>query len=287
MYLQHYNLSKKPFELNTTSQCLFISETHKEALAILVYAVLSQKGFLLLTGEVGTGKTTLLQILENKIKHLGEVCLISNPKLNKKEFFYYIAKKLDLQYNGNKALFLLSFSRLLDRCERENKKIVLIIDEAHVLSVDLLEEVRLLSNQMGEKPNTLSIFLVGQPELQDRLAHERLLPLRHRIGIKCELVPFDAKDTAQYILFRLQDAGGAGQVFTQRALERIHEVTKGNPRLINIVCDNALLSGYSQDVQKIDEPIINECLKELKISKKHRQKEKEQEQRSILKKWFG
>jgi general secretion pathway protein A len=285
MYLQHYNLTKKPFELNTTSQTLFISETHKEALAILVYAVLSQKGFLLLTGEVGTGKTTLLQILESKIRHLGEVCLVSNPKLNKKEFFFYLAKKLDLQYNGNKALFLLSFSRLLDRCEKENKKIVLIIDEAHVLSVDLLEEVRLLSNQMGEKPNTLSIFLVGQPELQDRLAHERLLPLRHRIGIKCELTPFCAKDTAQYILFRLQNAGGVDQVFSKKALDRIHEVTNGNPRMINIICDNALLSGYSQDLQKIDAPIIDECLKELKIDDK--EKEKEPVPRSILKRWFG
>ncbi len=285
MYLQHYSLREKPFELNTTAQSLFISENHREALAILIYAVLSQKGFLLLTGEVGTGKTTLLQILEYKIKHLGQICLISNPKLNKKEFFYFIAKKLGLRYGGNKALFLLSFAEFLDKCEKEGKKIVLIIDEAHVLSVDLLEEVRLLSNQMGEKPNTLSIFLVGQPELQERLAHQRLLPLRHRIGVKYELAPFSPKDTAQYVLFRLQNAGGMGQLFTKKALDRIHEVTKGNPRMINIICDNALLTGYSLDLQSIDKPIIDECIQELRLPAET--KESEQDSRSILKKWFG
>ncbi len=285
MYLKHYNLNKKPFELNTTAQSLFISENHKEALAILIYAVLSQKGFLLLTGEVGTGKSTLLQILEHKIKHLGEICLLSNPKLTKKEFFYYFAKKLGLRYGGNKAQFLLSFSKYLDQCEKNNKKIILIIDEAHVLSIDLLEEVRLLSNQMGEKPNTLSIFLVGQPELQERLAHERLLPLRHRIGIKYELAPFTHKDTAQYILFRLQNAGGMGQIFTPKALARIHQITKGNPRMINIICDNALLTGFSSDVHTIDTPIIDECVEELKMSVK--KKGVENDSRSILKKWFG
>ncbi len=285
MYLQHYNLRTKPFELNTTSRSLYVSESHKEALAILVYAVLSQKGFLLLTGAVGTGKSTLLQILEHKIKHMGKICLVSNPKLNKKEFFFYLAKKLGIRYGGNKAQFLLSFSKYLDKYESAGKKVVLIIDEAHVLSIDLLEEVRLLSNQMGEKPNTLSIFLVGQPELQERLAHPRLLPLRHRIGIKYELTPFSQKDTAQYILFRLQNAGGMGQLFTKKALDRIHEITKGNPRMINIICDNALLSGYSLDLHTIDKPIIDDCVKELKIEKKI--KDVEPQSRSLLKKWFG
>jgi general secretion pathway protein A len=256
-------------------------------LAILVYAVLSQKGFLLLTGDVGTGKTTLLQILEHKIKHMGKICLISNPKLNKNEFFFYLAKKLGVRYGGNKAQFLLSFSKYLDKYESADKKVVLIIDEAHVLSIDLLEEVRLLSNQMGEKPNTLSIFLVGQPELKERLAHPRLLPLRHRIGIKHELTPFTQKDTAQYILFRLQNAGGMGQLFTKKALDRIHEVTKGNPRMINIVCDNALLSGYSMDLNSIDKPIIDDCVKELRISTNEKRKDKEVQSQSFLMKWFG
>ncbi len=286
MYLRHFNLKKKPFELNTTARSLFISENHKEALAILIYAVLSQKGFLLLTGEVGTGKTTLLQILEHKIKHMGEVCLLSNPKLTKKEFFFYFAKKLGIKYGGNKAQFLLSFSKYLDERQKQNKKVVLVIDEAHVLSVDLLEEVRLLSNQMGEKPNTLSIFLVGQPELQDRLAHERLLPLRHRIGIKYELTSFSPKDTAQYILFRLQGAGGLGQIFTPKALTRIHQITRGNPRMINIICDNALLTGFSEDLHTIDKPIIDECVEELKLSVENKS-DKEVDSRSILKKWFG
>ncbi len=285
MYLQHYSLRAKPFELNTTSRSLFVSESHKEALAILVYAVLSQKGFLLLTGEVGTGKTTLLQILEHKIKHMGKICHVSNPKLNKKEFFFYLAKKLRIQYKGNKAQFLLSFASMLDKYEKAGKKVVLIIDEAHVLSIDLLEEVRLLSNQMGEKPNTLSIFLVGQPELKERLSHERLLPLRHRIGIKYELTTFSKKDTSQYILFRLQNAGGMGQIFTQKALERIHEVTHGNPRMINIICDNALLSGYSSDRQVIDRPIIDECIQELELSSK--KQDVELKSQSFLKKWFG
>ncbi len=131
----------------------------------------------------------------------------------------------------------------------------------------------------------MSIFLVGQPELQERLDHVRLLPLRHRIGIKYELTPFSQKDTAQYILFRLQNAGGVGQLFTKKALDRIYEVTKGNPRMINIICDNALLNGYSADLHTIDKPIINECVKELEIATKT--KDVEPHSRSLLKKWFG
>ena len=126
-----------------------------------------------------------------------------------------------------------------------------------------------------------------QPEWIIDAIHERLLPLRHRIGIKYELAPFSAKDTAQYILFRLQNAGGLGQVFTPKALTRIHQITKGNPRMINIICDNALLTAFSEDLSTVDRPIIDECLEELRLSVKNKKEKVDNEKQSILKKWFG
>ena len=266
MYKHYYGLIRNPFELAPDSGALFLSETHKEGLATLKYGILSNKGFLLLTGGVGTGKTTLINVLVKSLKPAVKVCVLSNPILTSSEFLYFIASKLDMPFFINKVKFMQDFSELLRKCVDNDEKILLSIDEAHVLPVELLEEIRLLSNLAGDGLNVLSIFLVGQPELLDRLAHERLLPLRQRIGIRFHLDPFSQEDTVQYILYRLNRAGARNTgLFSEKAVTMIHQTTHGNPRLINVLCDHALLSGFSQEQLIIDDTTVSECVRELHL----------------------
>ena len=266
MYLQYYGFSRKPFELVPKVDALFLGETHKEGLAVLKYGVISDKGFLLLTGGVGTGKTTLINCLAASLEMKENLCLISNPNLTVVEFYYYFATKIGLQFDGNKALFLLDFAEYLEESERNKKKILLIIDEAHALPVEVLEEIRLLANLSAEHSGTLSIFLVGQPELLERLSDKRLLALRQRIAMRFHLEPLSREDTQQYILFRLNAAGAQqGSLFTKKAIDAIDQAAEGNPRIINIICDYALLTGYSRNILLIDHNIIRECVDQQKL----------------------
>ncbi len=266
MYTHYYGLLRYPFGPVSDAKALFLSEAHKEGLATLEYGILASKEFLLLTGGVGTGKTTLITVLVNSLKPAVKVCVLANPLLASAEFFYYIASKLGMPVFINKVIFLQEFSELLEKCIKNNEKVLLIIDEAHVLSVELLEEIRLLSNLAGGGQNALSIFLVGQPEFLDRLAHERLLPLRQRIGIRFHLDPFSFEDTAQYILFRLNRAGARNSgLFSEEAVKVIHRTTHGNPRLINTLCDHALMSGFAKEQLIIDDTTVSECVRELHL----------------------
>ena len=244
---------------------MYLSESHREALATLRYGVIANKGFLLLTGGVGTGKTTILNTLLGMVKSKIRVCVLNNPKLSKHEFFSYLAGALSIPYNKNKGSFILQFADFLKQYEKEGGKVLLIIDEAQAFPTDLLEEVRLLSNHAGQK-NALSIFLIGQPELQLKLADPQLLPLRQRIGIRHHLEPLTEKDTAQYIAYRLNKAGaGNSAIFDNDAIVSIHKASRGNPRLINIICDHALISGFNLDINYINKEIIEECVKEIKL----------------------
>lgn len=266
MYRKFFGLVKKPFELIPDPHMLFLSETHKEALAILKYGVVSDKSFLLLTGGVGTGKTTLIESLAASLKKPSRLCILSNPALDRQEFFYFLASQLRLPYDGNKAKFMLYMAKLLELCREKNEKVLLIIDEAHVIPVDLLEEIRLLSNQVGKSQNVMSIFLIGQPELLKRLSAERLLPLKQRIGIRSHIGPFTAEETKQYIHFRLKKAGAARpSIFAAEAMPLIHSMTEGNPRLINILCDHCLLTGYSAGQTTINKSMVHECGNELNV----------------------
>ena len=266
MYRQHYGLHSQPFELTPDSQTLFLSESYQEALAVLRYGVLSNKGFLVLTGGIGTGKTTLINVLAKSLDCPGYLCILSNPTLEIADFYYYLAAQLDLSFDGNKARFLLHFAKLIEDCQKQASKILLILDEAQAVPVALLEEVRFLANLSPEAQTVLSIFLIGQPELLEHLAIDRLLPLRQRIAIRYHIDPLSREDTGQYILFRLDKAGAQRrQIFTEKAIGLIHQATGGNPRLINILCDSALLSGFVSDTLLIDEKIIQRCVDELCI----------------------
>lgn len=266
MYLQYYGLHSKPFDLTPDSQVLYLSESHREALAVLRYGVISSKGFLVLTGGIGTGKTTLINVLAKSLDCPGYLCVLSNPTLAIADFYYYLATKLRLTFDGNKAKFLIQFAQMIEDCSGQGSKILLIVDEAQALPVELLEEIRFLANLSPEAHTVLSIFLVGQPELLEHLAIDRLRPLRQRIAIRFHIDPLPREDTGQYILIRMMKAGSqTRRIFTEKAMDLIHEATGGNPRLINILCDNALLTGFSSDTLVIDENLIKGCIDELII----------------------
>ncbi len=270
MYCKFYGLKKRPFELAPDGDLVYLSEAHREAIATLRYGVIADKGFLLLTGGVGTGKTTMLNNLLSTLKNKVRVCVLNNPTLSRDEFFHYLGGKLGVGYKGNKGEFILQFSNLLENCEKMGEKVLLIIDEAQVFPIELLEEIRLLSNH-AEDRNVLSIFLIGQPELQEKLAHPQLLPLRQRIGIRYHLKPLLREDTAQYISYRLNRAGADNPaIFTKQAIDCIHEASQGNPRLINVVCDHAMISGYAQDMPQIDGDVVFECLKDIRLQGEER-----------------
>lgn len=264
MYTKYYGLAKKPFSLTPDPAVVFMSETHQEGLAILKYGILSKKCFLVLTADVGSGKTTLLQALVNSLEQDVHLCLLNNPILYRDEFFSYIAKKLGLPWDGNKAMFLIEFGKLLKDCYQKDERVLLIFDEAHVLPVDLLEEIRLLSNLEEKGQDVLSIFLVGQPELNERMSDDRLLPLRQRIGIRFHLNRFTLDETRQYILFRLRHAGARHlNIFSEEAINAIHGVSQGTPRLINIICDHALLTGFAESKPVIGAELITESVSDL------------------------
>lgn len=264
MYTKYYGLARKPFALTPDPSVVFMSETHQEGLAILKYGILSKKCFLVLTADVGSGKTTLLQALVNSLEQDVHLCLLNNPILYRDEFFSYIAKKLGLHWDGNKAMFLIEFGNLLKQCYSRDERVLLIFDEAHVLPVDLLEEIRLLSNLEEKGQDVLSIFLVGQPELNERMSDDRLLPLRQRIGIRFHLNRFTLEETRQYILFRLRHAGARHfNIFSEEAIAVIHRVSQGTPRLINIICDHALLTGFAENKPVIGAELIEESVEDL------------------------
>ncbi|TKB12076.1 ExeA family protein [Desulforhopalus sp. IMCC35007] len=266
MYRKYYGLIQKPFELAPVGGRVYLSESHREALATLRYGVIANKGFLLLTGGVGTGKTTVLNTLLGMVRDKIKVCVLNNPTLSKHEFFSYLSGSLGIPYKKNKGDFILDFASFLKNYEEEGGKVLLIIDEAQAFPINLLEEIRLLSNHAGEK-NALSIFLIGQPELQEKLADPLLLPLRQRIGIRHHLEPLTEQDTAQYIVYRLNKAGAVNSaLFDSGATNLIHKESRGNPRLINIICDHALISGFNQDLNHIDKTIIEDCIKEIKLA---------------------
>ena len=266
MYTKHFGLLRKPFELSPDPSALFLGETHKKALAVLKQAVIADKGFLLFTGGVGSGKTTLINVLSQTLENPGYLCFISNPTLGIDDFFYYFAAQLGLLFDGNKAKFLFIFTQLLEECGKNKRKVLLIIDEAHALPTELLEELRLLINMAEEVKTVLCVFLVGQPELLERLKEKQLFPLSQRIAARYHLEQLSQKDTVRYIHFRLNRAGVKERnLFTKDGLELVYQATGGNPRQINILCDNALISACTEGRFGVDGQLIRSCVEKLYI----------------------
>ena len=266
MYQKHFGLLRKPFDLSPDVNAFFPSKMHKQVLAGLRQDVADDISLLLLTGGEGSGKTALLNVLTASLEIPGQLCVIPDSALENTDFFAYLGAQFGLLFNGNKAKFLVLFANLLEECREDGRKILLIIDEAHILSIGLLEELRLLANLATEVKSVLTIFLVGQPELLGRLTQEQLFLLNQRIAVRYHLGNLTREECRQYILFRLNQAGaGSDEVFSRNAEELIYEATGGNPRQINLLCDNALLAAYLQGVPGIDEELVRECIDRMHI----------------------
>ena len=268
MYREHYGLLRQPFEMTPDPSFLYLGETHREGLAMLLYAVRARKGFVVLSGEVGTGKTTLLHALLSQLEVDTPSAFIFNPKLEPLDFFRMLFDEFGIEKPcRTKAEYLLELNHFLIECLKQDKTALLIIDEAQNLSPEMLEEVRLLSNLETPTSKLLQIMLVGQPELSDMLDRDDLRQLRQRIVLRHALKPFDASELAGYVDERLRRAGYSGKgIFSRSALKRLLDVTGGVPRLVNVVCDGALLAGYSRGLQTLEGSAIDDVALDLHLT---------------------
>ena len=266
MYLEHYNLLEKPFEMSPGPRFLWLGEKHLEALATLKYGIYENKGFLLLTGDVGVGKTALIHRLIKEIYASKVVAYVPNPGLEPLDFFNILAHELRIDKSfDSKGAFLIEFKRFLIKRHAENKKVLLVIDESQRLYHELLEEIRLFSNIELENRKLINIFFVGQPEFNQILLEPRNRAVKQRIAVRYQVEPLNHEETSHYIEHRMQVAGATRKIFTSNAISDIFKFSNGCPRLINIICDHALLTGYAAELKIIGSSVIRECEPELKI----------------------
>lgn len=265
MYTKFFGLREKPFEITPDPRFLFLSENHKEAFSHLTYAVREKKGFTVITGEVGTGKTLLVQKLLSRLDGNIKTAYLFNPKLDSTDFLQYICEDLGLKdKKRSKGEYLAQLHHFLMDCYTRNENVVLIIDEAQNLGPELLEEVRLLTNLETPRKKLLQIILLGQPELNDILNHPQCRQLKQRVSLRYQIQPLKKEETEEYIKKRLKIAGAVDPYFfPPGAIGEIYKYTKGIPRLINIVCDNSLLSGYANDQKIIGKSVIREVIRDL------------------------
>ena len=266
MYLSHYDLKYKPFKTNPNPSFLWFGEKHKEAFSILKHGIMENGGFLLLTGDAGTGKTSLLRYLVKLIDDKSIVVTVPDPDLNPIDFFNYLSAEFKMnKYFNNKVDFIIHFKRFLLAAHSRQKKVILIIDEAHRLSHELLEQIRLFSNIELDNRKLINIFLVGQNEIEDLLMDERNKAIRQRIAAAYHINHLTAPETKDYIYHRLKVAGAKKNMFTPEACQEIYSISEGIPRLINSICDCALISGYADGKKLIDLNYIKECQMDLRI----------------------
>jgi general secretion pathway protein A len=270
MYKAFYKLQKNPFEITPDPAFLYPTRRHNEALAALYYGVRHHKGFVVMTGEVGTGKTLLVRYLLQLLKKTNVgYAYIFNPILSDLEFLQYIAGDFGLVLAGkNKSQLLLELSRFLISRYQKNLTTVLVVDEAHHLSAEVLEEVRLLTNLEATDKKLLQILLVGQPELDEKLDSVELRQLKQRIALRCQLEPLDQEEIKGYVERRLHVAGAnssAAYLFPPETVVAVHRHSKGIPRLINTVCENALILGYARHANSITAEMVDEVARELRL----------------------
>ena len=270
MYNEFFGLRSDPFRVNPDPSFLYASACHREALAVLVYAVQERKGFAVLTGEVGTGKTTVLNAVLAKLPATVKTAYLFNTRLSVDDFFTYLLDELELPHpeplRKSTALQLLN-THLIERLER-GLQTLLILDEAQHLSVDLLEEIRMLSNLETPQSKLLQILLVGQPELKKTLERPDLRQLRQRVELIHELEPLSVLETVQYVPARLRVAGhGTGNLFEDSALHSLYRYTRGIPRIINVLADGALLAAYSAGERRVTDKRVHEVARDLNLSR--------------------
>lgn len=266
MYREFYGLRDIPFSLTPDPRFLYFTASHREVMANLHYGIQHGKGLIVTTGEVGTGKTTMLRAMLARLDRSVLTCYIFNPGLNVPEFFHYIAASFGVTQYASKSELLMKLGRLLMTRHARGLRSVLIVDEAQGLSNELLEEVRLLLNFETYTEKQLQIILAGQPELRQVLNDPSLRQLKQRISLRCEIKPLRADEVPVYIRARLKTAGATRlDLFTADAVAMVYRASEGVPRLVNNICDNALLSGFASGAKQITQKIIGEVVEELDL----------------------
>jgi general secretion pathway protein A len=276
MYERFYGLRELPFELTPNPRFLFLSPKHSEGLSNLQYGLFSAKPVTVLIGEAGTGKTTLLRaaLESERCRHV-QCVYINNPTLTRDEFVETLARRFELgaRAGESKAVLLAELERILRDRRDEGEITALVVDEAQSLSLELLEEIRLLANIETPTQKLLPLILAGQPELADRLNEPALRQLKQRIALRCEIVPFTLPETAAYIASRIRTAGGeAARLFTREAVTLIHEHSRGIPRTISVMCDNALVGGMALGRQPVDRAIVLEVARDFDLRQEDQRK---------------
>jgi general secretion pathway protein A len=267
MYLSFFGLSEKPFAITPDPRYLYLSERHAEALAHLLYGINESGGFIQLTGEVGTGKTTVVRTLLSRVPHHADVAVILNPRVTPVEFLLTICEELGL---GVDEADRRSVKEMVDALNRrllsahaDGRRVIVIVDEAQNLSAEVLEQVRLLTNLETPTQKLLQIILIGQPELRELLDRTDLRQLAQRITGRYHLKPLSQVESQQYVRHRLRVAGAAGEIFTPAALREVHRLSAGIPRVINVCCDRALLGAYTQERRRITPALVRRAAGEV------------------------
>ncbi len=266
MYEAFFGLKEKPFRMTPDTRYFFPSTKHMDALNHMVYAIEERRGFVVITGEIGSGKTTLSRMLFQRLDPTTKTAIIRNTHLTAKDLVSSVLEELEIPYRPGitKTQMIGLLNEFLVEQLRCNCNVVVLVDEAQNLTPTVLEEVRMLSNLETETEKLIQIVLMGQPELQSKLWYKNLEQLRQRVTIHYHLTPLNAQETATYISHRMHVAGANGTpIFLPDALAQIYERTKGVPRLVNSVCDRALLTGYVSDAKAITAGMVDEAAREL------------------------
>ncbi len=266
MYTNYFGLKEKPFSIAPDPRYLYMSVLHQEALAHLLYGISSDGCFILLTGDVGAGKTTVCRCLVEQLPENTDLALILNPKLSALELLASICDELEIVVKVRKTsvkIYIDHLNRYLLAAHARGRITALLIDEAQNLSLDTLEQLRLLTNLETAKQKLLKIILLGQPELRQLLAHEEVSQISQRITSRYHLAPLARQEVGVYIEHRLAVAGGRKKLFSEPAIRRVAELSRGVPRLINVLCDRALLGAYVEASNQVDLRIINQAAVEV------------------------
>ena len=259
MYKEHFGLRELPFSIAPDPRFLYLGDQHREALAHLIYGINSEGGFVLLTGEVGTGKTTVCRCLLEQLPEQTDIAFIYNPKLTVEELLASICDELRISYpEGTKSIkvFIDSINSYLLENFSKGRKTVIILEEAQNLSPEVLEEIRLLTNLETNRQKLLQVIMVGQPELRDMLLKPELRQLSQRITARYHLEPLSKNEVGSYVNYRLETAGANSRLFPESLMDHIYRFSKGIPRLINLICDRSLLGAYVQGKDCVDKKTL-------------------------------
>ncbi len=271
MYIRHYGLREKPFSLTPDPRFLFLSTSHREALAHLLYGIEQGEGFIAVTGEVGTGKTTLCRTLLERLGPDAEVAYLFNPRVSGIELLEAVHRELGLPGEGTRAQLPDRLNGFLLEMSRAGRRVLLLVDEAQNLPVETLEELRLLSNLETTTEKLLQIVLFGQPELDALLDSPALRQLRQRIGVRWRLDFLSDPEASDYVRHRLRiAAGGDADLFTPAALRELRRRSRGVPRLVNLLADRALLAGYADGSQRVERAHVGRAAREILRARQRR-----------------